>query len=326
MNITEKKILDNAFIAACISIFIPLYIWGNIIAYLPFLANDLNLPNSTLGFLFMFFGIAQILMSQIAGRYIIPLMGSKETLIIGILIFSISPFIFGLAQNTEVFLIASLPTGIALGMIFPTCTSITALVEQKTGKILQPLFTAFISIGFLFGAISSGIFQFLNLNPSFIICSLSIISISSVFLIFYFGLPIKYYSFENAEKFRLPEKKIIFFGIYGFIFMATVGIIGDWSALWFSRDLKSTALIASLAVGAWGAGESIGRLLGEKLINYTNEKFVGAYLGIIGCVFFYICVLIFNQYLLLFGILIFAFCSANFYLLCISYFLFWSTN
>ena len=40
--------------------------------------------------------------------------------------------------------------------------------------------------------------------------------------------------------------------------MATVGIIGDWSALWFSRDLQTSALVASLAVTAWGTGESIG--------------------------------------------------------------------
>ncbi len=101
--------------------------------------------------------------------------------------------------------------------------------------------------------------------------------------------------------------------------MATVGIIGDWSALWFSRDLKSTAFIASLAVGAWGAGESIGRLLGSKLIYYTSEKFVSAYMGIFGCVFFLICIFIFNQYLLLIGIAIFAFCSSNFYPIVIRY-------
>ena len=82
------------------------------------------------------------------------------------------------------------------------------------------------------------------------------------------------------------------FGLYGFIFMASVGIIGDWSALWFSRDLKTTALVASLAVTAWGTGESIGRLLGGKLIELTNQKFVGAYMGIFGCVIFFICILI----------------------------------
>ena len=101
--------------------------------------------------------------------------------------------------------------------------------------------------------------------------------------------------------------------------MATVGIIGDWSALWFSRDLQTSALIASLAVTAWGTGESIGRLMGGKLITLTSQRFAGAYLGIIGCLVFFVCILIYNPFVILFGILFFAFCSANFYPIVIRY-------
>ena len=315
----EEKVYNKAFISACISIFIPLFVWGNIIAFLPWLVRSLQLPDSTLGFLFMVFALNQILVSQITGRIIIPKIGSRKTLIIGMLIFATSPFFFGLASNNIFFIISSFPTGIAMGMIFPTCTAITGLVEEKTKKILQPLFGAFLSMGFLFGALSSGTFQYYNFYPPIVICSLSVFVLSGIFLIFYFGLPSTYENFQKTEKFRLPENKILLFGLYGFVFMATVGIIGDWSALWFARDLKTTALVASLAVTAWGAGETIGRLSGGKLIEYTNQKFVGAYLGIIGCTIFFLCVLTFNEYLILFGILLFSFCSANFYPVVIRY-------
>ena len=137
----ETKIYNNAFISACISIFIPLFVWGNIIAFLPWLVNNLKLPDSTLGFLFMFFAMMQIIVSQISGRIIIPKIGSKKTLALGMLIFATSPFFFGLAYNNYSFILSSIPTGIALGLIFPTCTAITGLVELKTKKILQPLFS-----------------------------------------------------------------------------------------------------------------------------------------------------------------------------------------
>ena len=88
----EVKVYNKAFISACISIFIPLFVWGNIIAFLPWLVINLQLPDSTLGFLFMVFALNQILVSQITGRIIIPKIGSKKTLIIGMLIFSTSPF------------------------------------------------------------------------------------------------------------------------------------------------------------------------------------------------------------------------------------------
>jgi len=50
----HQKIYINAFISACISIFIPLFVWGNIIAFLPWLANELNLLDSSLGFFLIF--------------------------------------------------------------------------------------------------------------------------------------------------------------------------------------------------------------------------------------------------------------------------------
>ena len=49
----ETKIYNNAFISACISIFIPLFVWGNIIAFLPWLVNNLKLPDSTRFFIYV---------------------------------------------------------------------------------------------------------------------------------------------------------------------------------------------------------------------------------------------------------------------------------
>ena len=42
-------------------------------------------------------------------------------------------------------------------------------------------------------------------------------------------------------------------------------------------------------------------------------------MGIIGCVVFFLCILIYNPYVILFGILFFAFCSSNFYPIVIRY-------
>ena len=318
-RIMETRAYNNAFISACISIFIPLFIWGNVIAFLPWLVKKLELPDTTLGFLFMVFAVIQITVSQISGRIIIPRLGSKKTLALGMLIISTAPIFIGLANDTYSFVLSFIPQGIGMGMIMPTGTAITALAELKTKRILQPLFLAFVSIGFLFGALSAGLFQYSDFHPPHALASLSIVALIGIFLIFKYGLPNKLETFEKAEQFRFPEKKILLFGLYGFIFFATSGIIGDWAALWFSRDLKTTALVASLAITAWGAGVSIGRLLGAKLIELTNQKFVGAYMGIFGCVILFISILIYNPYLILFSILIFAFCVANFYPIVVRY-------
>ena len=102
----DHKIYIHAFISACITIFIPMFVWGNIIAFLPWLVNKLNLLDSSLGFLFMLFAMMQIIVSQVSGRLIIPKIGSKKTQAIGMLIFSTCPFffdpIFGITNLPEI--------------------------------------------------------------------------------------------------------------------------------------------------------------------------------------------------------------------------------
>ena len=119
---TDQKIYINAFISACISIFIPLFVWGNIIAFLPWLANELNLLDSSLGFLFMTFALMQLIVSQISGRVIIPKLGSKKTQALGMLVFAICPFAFGLAYNNFTFI---------LRFSFSTATTYLALAPAS---------------------------------------------------------------------------------------------------------------------------------------------------------------------------------------------------
>ena len=163
----EQKIYIHAFISACISIFIPLFVWGNIIAFLPWLANKFNLLDSSLGFFFMFYAMMQIIVSQISGRFIIPKIGSKKTQALGMLIFSTHTILLGLAYNNLTFILSSLPAGIALGLMFPTCTALTGVAEEKTKKILQPLFTSFISIDVNHSFVELSTTTFLSFHNSY---------------------------------------------------------------------------------------------------------------------------------------------------------------
>ena len=183
----EQKIYINAFISACISIFIPLFVWGNIIAFLPWLANKLNLLDSSLGFFFMFYAMMQIIVSQISGRLIIPKIGSKKTQALGMLIFSTHTILLGLAYNNyHFYFILRLPAGIALGLMFPTCTAITGVAEEKTKKILQPLFTCFYKYRVFIWRIKFWHFSILRISST--LCHYLFIFISSNWYYFNFLL------------------------------------------------------------------------------------------------------------------------------------------
>ena len=176
-----SNIYLRGFLSACIAIYMPLFMWGNTIAHLPYFMNKIGMPSTSLGFFFMILSGIQIIFSQFAGRLIIPKIGSKNTLSIGILIFSLFPIILINSQNSFHFLLASVPCGFGVGLFFTTCTAITGIAERETNKILQPLWGAFLSFGFLCGAIFSSLWQFMNFSTYNLFILLSFLGLIGFF-------------------------------------------------------------------------------------------------------------------------------------------------
>ena len=309
----QKKLHFNSFIAASIAIFIPIFIWGNTVSHFPWIIEKLNFTNSTIGFLLMYFSIIQLIASQTAGRIIIPKIGTRNTLIIGIIIFSISPITFGLSNSKTLFLLSCFPTGIGFGMVQTTTTIITRNAEEKTGLILQTYLSAFLTLGFLCGALCSGIYRHFSFDSHYLFFTLIFVALGSTFFIFYFGLKPNLEENNEIEKIKIPEKNILIYGLYMFIFMGTVMALVDWAPLWFERELLTTSLIASLTIVSWSGGETIGKFLGAKLIILTNEKIIGAYIPLFGSLIYVLIIFYGNIYLILLGLFLLGFATANFF-------------
>tara|TARA_B100002051_G_C16671019_1_gene604527 strand:- start:209 stop:1360 length:1152 start_codon:yes stop_codon:yes gene_type:complete len=309
----QKKLHFNSFIAASIAIFIPIFIWGNTVSHFPWIIEKLDFTNSTIGFLLMYFSIIQLIASQTAGRIIIPKIGTRNTLIIGIIIFSISPITFGLSNSKTLFLLSCFPTGIGFGMVQTTTTIITRNAEEKTGLILQTYLSAFLTLGFLCGALCSGIYRHFSFDSHYLFFTLIFVALGSTFFIFYFGLKPNLEENNEIEKIKIPEKNILIYGLYMFIFMGTVMALVDWAPLWFERELLTTSLIASLTIVSWSGGETIGKFLGAKLIILTNEKIIGAYIPLFGSLIYVLIIFYGNIYLILIGLFLLGFATANFF-------------
>ena len=309
----QKKLHFNSFISASIAIFIPIFIWGNTVSHFPWIIEKLDFTNSTIGFLLMYFSIIQLIASQTAGRIIIPKIGTRNTLIIGIIIFSISPITFGLSNSKTLFLLSCFPTGIGFGMVQTTTTIITRNAEEKTGLILQTYLSAFLTLGFLCGALCSGIYRHFSFDSHYLFFTLIFVALGSTFFIFYFGLKPNLEENNEIEKIKIPEKNILIYGLYMFIFMGTVMALVDWAPLWFERELLTTSLIASLTIVSWSGGETIGKFLGAKLIILTNEKIIGAYIPLFGSLIYVLIIFYGNIYLILIGLFLLGFATANFF-------------
>ncbi len=308
----DKKIYLNSFFSASIAVFVPLFIWGNTLSHIPWIFQKLEMNNSTLGYLFMIFSLVQLFFSQLSGRLIIPNLGSRISLVIGLVVFSSTPIFFVFSNSITFFLFASVPAGIGFGIINTTATAVTSVAENKTNKILQTYYSAFFSLGILCGGLCSGLYRFLELNSYVLFFILIFFGLISSIFVFSLGLKKQYDEIETTKKFKFPENKLLIYSLYLFVFFATVTAIVDWAPLWFEKELFTTSLIASLTIVCWFSGETISKFLGATLIEKFNERVIGCYLPLFGSIIYLIIVLIGNYYFILGGLFILGVATANF--------------
>jgi len=177
---------------------------------------------------------------------------------------------------------------------------------------LTPLYHAAFSFGSLMGAFSA-FFTIKYIESPVLIFSITGTALMIGALVIYkFGLNKSYENLEKTPKFKLPNKSILIFGILMMLNYATMGIILDWSALWLTKDLLVPLYLGGAIIFAFNIGEIFARLIASKMINRLSEKLVGGYLSIAAGVVLFISILTSNFYVIVFGMLLFGFGTANF--------------
>ena len=204
----QKKLHFNSFIAASIAIFIPIFIWGNTVSHFPWIIEKLDFTNSTIGFLLMYFSIVQLIASQTAGRLIIPAIGTRNTLIIGIIIFSISPITFGLSNSKTLFLLSCFLQVLVLEW-FNYYNNYNKKCRREDRFNITNIFKCFSYLRISSGALCSGIYRHLSFDSHYLFFTLIFIALGSTFFIFYFGLKPNLEENNEIEKIKIPEKNIL---------------------------------------------------------------------------------------------------------------------
>ncbi|MFD1851677.1 multidrug efflux MFS transporter NorA [Oceanobacillus bengalensis] len=138
-NVTLGLLLLNLFIA-----FLGI---GLVIPVFPTLMNELGITGTTVGYLTAAFAIAQLIVSPISGKAV-DKFGRKIIIVIGLFIFGISEFLFGLGTNIETLFISRILGGISAAFIMP---AVTAFIADITTKETRPK-----ALGYMSAAISTG--------------------------------------------------------------------------------------------------------------------------------------------------------------------------
>lgn len=138
-KVTLGLLLLNLFIA-----FLGI---GLVIPVLPTLMNELQISGTVVGYLTAAFAIAQLIVSPLAGKAV-DQYGRKIMIVLGLFIFGISEFLFGLGKTIEVLFISRVLGGISAAFIMP---AVTAFIADITTMDTRPK-----ALGYMSAAISTG--------------------------------------------------------------------------------------------------------------------------------------------------------------------------
>ena len=308
----QSKAYDNGVYATFLGAFLVLFQIGIYFVYIPWNAERLQITEAEIGMGLFAFGILNLIGNQISGRLIVPKIGTKNTIVIGLLGIAYCPLLLILSPNYYWFLISFMPFGFFVGLFSPSSQSQISMIESKTSRILTPLYHAAFSFGSLMGAFSAFFtIRYID-NPILIFSVTGTLLVIGAILIYKFGLNKSFENLEKTPRFKLPKKSILIFGILMMLNYATMGIILDWSALWLTKDLLIPLYLGGAVIFAFNIGEISARLIASKMINKGSEKLVGGYLSIAAGVILFFSILTSNFYIIVFGMLLFGFGTANF--------------
>ncbi|MDC3280820.1 MFS transporter [Candidatus Pseudothioglobus singularis] len=308
----QSKAYDNGVYATFLGAFLVLFQIGIYFVYIPWNAERLQITEAEIGMGLFAFGILNLIGNQISGRLIVPKIGTKNSIVIGLLGIAYCPLLLILSPNYYWFLISFMPFGFFVGLFSPSSQSQISMIESKTSRILTPLYHAAFSFGSLMGAFSAFFTISYIDNPILIFSVTGTLLVIGAVLIYKFGLNKSFETLEKTPKFKLPKKAILIFGILMMLNYATMGIILDWSALWLTKDLLIPLYLGGAVIFAFNIGEISARLIASKMINKGSEKLVGGYLSIAAGVILFFSILTSNFYIIVFGMLLFGFGTANF--------------
>lgn len=141
----------GAMLMLMISIFLTFTGIGLVVPILPTYMNELHIGGSVVGMLVAAFSLTQLIVSPLAGR-LSDRMGRKRIIVLGLVVFSLSEVVFGVAELPWMLFVARMLGGIGAAMIMPAVMAYvadtTSMDERAKG---MGMINAAITTGFIIG-------------------------------------------------------------------------------------------------------------------------------------------------------------------------------
>lgn len=263
-SINENQPWKSARLAVLAAFFVNGALLATWVSRIPAIQQKLNLSEGMLGIVLLGMGVGVLVALSLAGGLIGRFSSRTVTIAAAIAMCFFLPFL-ALAPTATGLWIALFLFGAATSTMDVAMNDQAVLVEQRAKTPLMSSFHASFSIGALAGALMGAGIAWLSIGP-FLHFVLAAVLFSFVTLLFSRHLlRMKAEPTKGDSLFRLPPKVVWPLGAIAFCAAIGEGAMADWSAVFLSRSLSTTAAVAALGFAAFSLTMTIGRLLGDRL-------------------------------------------------------------
>lgn len=252
----------------------------------PYAKARLGVNEAELGLLLLLVGTGAIISMPFAG-WLTGKYGCRKTLVVSTTVFMLSLTGLACVSSSWAFGLSLFLFGASSGVVDVGMNIQAILVEKERNRSMMSGLHGMYSVGGFFGALIISALLNLGLSPLSAILCLTVSLIAGLLVmaryLFSYG-----HESKNRKSFSLPKGSILMLGILCFIMYMGDGVVLDWGALFMTTTKSIPADTAGLSFAIFSVAISIGRLLGDRLVEWLGIRKVMTGSGMIAAIGFII--------------------------------------
>lgn len=258
-------------IAVNIAFFINGFIYANWVSRLPRLKELYQADNKAIGLVMLALALGAVLAMPFTG-FVIVRNGSRRITLVSLVFYCLVVPWIPYMPHWGYAMILFLITGAFTGMLDVAMNAQAVMVEKAYNRPIMTSFHAWFSIGMALGAWAGSLFATLDLVYHFL--TVSVICLAATIWVGYNLIHDRPEpgSVPGGPLFRLPSHGLISVGIIAFCCMLGEGAMADWSVLYMEDVAFSGASMAPLALSAFAAAMTAGRLVGDRIRSMAGDS------------------------------------------------------
>lgn len=268
MNIEQAELRKKRFAVAAYY-FVPGVVFASWASRIPDVKHILNLSNGQLGSVLFAIPIGQLIMMAFSG-ILVSKLGSKKMLIASELLYALSLFLIGWADNAFHLIAGLVCFGMMANLMNIANNTQACYLEKLYGKNIMSSFHGMWSLGGFSGGIIGALFAGTKLPLSvhlgaILFMSVIVVAAGAKFLVSE--------SLAHSEDSGVPsfswrniDPMLLLLGVMGFGGMFCEGTVYDWSGVYFSTVVKPDAAFIRAGYIAGMGAMTLGRFIADGFV------------------------------------------------------------